>query len=740
VRFVRALGFGIGMALAWVGAATAAVTETQSFPAVKAASPPPLDAALADPVWQTALQAQNFTNFTDQAPAKLPTTAYLLYDDKNLYVGFVAEQPGVPITATQGVNDVGLGLDDSVTIGIDPSGSGARTYAFTVTPRGVRYETSSESSRYQPLWAAVATRTQAGYRVMMVIPLTDMRLSGAREQSWRVDFTRRVAATGDLYTWAYDPASNAYCSNNSVSTTTYCDSTRWPLVTGIAVAGAAARPRPYADVYALGSGGSDHNVFETTPGSFTTQPARPIGLDATVPLTTTLSFVGTLNPDFSNVEADQTVIAPQEFPRNYTEYRPFFAQGFNYIDALPHVNVNGPGNVIFYSPALGIVNSGFKIEGTSGQNAIGALDATGDGFDDQAVGYGNARPDGSLSFSLEAVDAHHPGISDQTWGVGGAYANLHSGLQPLFIFEQERGTLVSAASLAQTITPGIILQHGPILIGVLWRDVGPEFAPIDGYNRINDIDGPQAVVAYNGVGGKGSAIKSYSLTAIGDRYVDRSGAVHEADVLGSAGVTLKSLLSLTVSGGASELRSYADAYPAYTDPEENPFNQTGIAIGYKDGTPSPTDFSYSFGPFGVYCPGSAPQPLLCNGETQTYAPAFVQQLDVSTTRQIGHGYGLALEFGGTLEHGIDDPSDSQWLRRLSLTRSFGSEGQLAIGLRSISGTGGFAAPGVNLAVSYHQRLANQSQLYLEYGTPAAIATLHRFIVKYVLHVGGAAGT
>jgi len=46
-------------------------------------------------------------NVTTRAPAKFATTAYLLYDDKNLYIGFKSEQAGVPIVATQTTNDVG---------------------------------------------------------------------------------------------------------------------------------------------------------------------------------------------------------------------------------------------------------------------------------------------------------------------------------------------------------------------------------------------------------------------------------------------------------------------------------------------------------------------------------------------------------------------------------------------------------------------------------------------------------
>jgi hypothetical protein len=119
------------LALCTVYCAQASVLQTQQFPAVKTKSPPPSDASLSDPIWESAIKATDFVNFTAQAPAKLATTAYLLYDDKNLYVGFICDQHGTPVTASQTVNDVGMGLDDAVMIALESSGSGSRVYTFS---------------------------------------------------------------------------------------------------------------------------------------------------------------------------------------------------------------------------------------------------------------------------------------------------------------------------------------------------------------------------------------------------------------------------------------------------------------------------------------------------------------------------------------------------------------------------------------------------------------------------------
>jgi hypothetical protein len=740
-RLLKTLPFCLLAVCATWAVAAAAVTYGAQYVAVEAQDPPPLDASFSAPVWQSAIKASGFWDFTTREPARLPTTAYLLYDKKNLYVGFDVGQKGVPITATQTVNDVGYGLDDAVTFAVDTSDNNSRAYSFTVTPGGVRYETSSESSRYQPPWRAVTKRTADGYTAVMIIPLSDLRTQNAAVQSWRIDFTRHIAAKGDLYTWAYVPGSDAYCNNNQYSSLVYCDSTKWPHVTGLQVKQeAAARPRPYADIYALSSSGSDRTIFQTTPGNLTSERPRSLGLDVAYPFTSTMSFVGTLAPDFSSVEEDQTTIVPQEFSRHFQEYRPFFAEGFGYIDDLPHINVNGTGSTIFYTPSIGIVNSGYKVEGTSGRNSIGALSVTGPGYDDQAFGLSNARADGSFSVSTEGVLAHHPGITDDTVGAGITYQNLHSGFQPLALFEQERGTLIDAPGQGNRFVTGAVLQHGSLLAGAIFEQVGAEFAPVDGYTPVNDIRGPQLLLQYNGVASARSFVKSYGLGAVADRFVDGSGAVHQADIGGSASVTFKDLLSVSLGGGASELRAYTDPYPVYQGGRTFPFNQDSISLGYKDGTANPIDFSYSYGPFAIYCPGLQPQPEVCGSVSNNFSPAYVHQVDVSTTRTLGRVYSVSFEYGGTLAHGYPLPLDSQWLRRVSVSRAFGKDAELAIGLRSINGTGGFALPGTNLALSYHERFTNADQLYIEYGTPASRYTLHRFIIKYVFHTGGAAGT
>jgi len=112
---------------------------------------------------------------------------------------------------------------------------------------------------------------------------------------------------------------------------------------------------------------------------------------------------------------------------------------------------------------------------------------------------------------------------------------------------------------------------------------------------------------------------------------------------------------------------------------------------------------------------------------------------LSTSQSFGP-YSVSLEYDGSVEVSALSGRDSQWLRRISFGRSFGRNATFALSYRDINGTGGYATPGSNLSFVYHKRFNNGDEFYLDFGTPAAPKTLHRFVTKYVFHIGGATGT
>jgi hypothetical protein len=736
------LPFAAVLAVCCAAPAGAAATAADSVAAVRAVQRLPPDPTLADPAWQAGRIAVSpaFADLTTRRAAPVDTVAYLLYDDRNLYVAFHADQAGVPINASQTTNGVGFGIDDFVGIGIDPGSSGAQVYYFETTPRGTRYQQASENARYAPAWDAAARVNGNGWDAVLVIPLAALRVRGG-PQTWRINFVRGLASTGDHLTWAFDGIMN----DGPIGTgwPNFADVRFWPSLRGINLAkvrGAAHVPR--ADFFALGSIGRDRAQFQQADGSFQTQRVRSVGIDVAAPLTDTITFVGTLAPDFSNVEVDQQTIAPQEFRRALTEYRPFFAQGAAFLSPNPSP-VGGfvaPPNLIFYSPGIGPFDRGAKIEGTHGNDSFGILSVrgydlvNGSQFDDIAYGFKHALPNRTFQYWADGVLAHHSAAgSDETAEFGAEGRNLKSGFVWLANHAIERGTALGGVAHS---TNGFLDVHKPNYeVNAGYVDVSPRYNPLDGFTSNSDIRGPTATIFLLG---NGTRVKNWILQLNGDRFTDRSGAVHQADTIVALSATFKNGFSLNGFGpstgvlrsydvpagpgcsGPVAFRSAFTGAPCYLNGRTDRFNFFNAGFGYRDGTPAPLDASYSYGPFGA---------------------VMLHQFTSTTSRPLAGRFALSLEYDGTWERSFATGGlNSQFLRRVGIGASLSRDANFSISLRSINGTGGFALPGTNLAATFHRHWTNGNELYLDFGTPAATQTLNRFITKYVFHVGPLPGT
>src|SRR5579884_574376 len=692
-----------------------AVNASAAAVATRATAPFAVDPGLSDPRWTSAARMTGFTDVTTRLPGSSQTSVAVFYDDRNLYVGFWCRQ-AASITSLQTTNNIGFGTDDYVGIGVDPSGNADRAYYFEITPLGTRFQQATENARYQPQWRGGAKVGAGGWTAIMVIPLEALRLSPADVQTWRINFVRFVARGVEKLTWGY---------NGQMDTGGFpslADARYWPSVRDLHISGRAFHAKPTAAIYALGSAGEGRSEFVTPEGSTFSRNPRALGVDLTYPLTPTMSFVGALSPAFSTVDAAQLTITPQVFQRNLAEYRPFFAQGANFINnSATALGINEPPNLTFYSPSIGTFDRGFKVEGTYGKyQSLGLLEARGtdevtdEPFDDLAFGFKHVLPSRTFGYWTNGAIANHDGLHDSTIEFGVQARDLRTGWVAALFHERETGTLVTDDAQGLS-TYGFIDHQGPTHEGLLaFRDIGPLYHPVDGFTVISDIRGPGFSYSLFGTGPPNSGIKDGNAYVFWDRYLDRSGAVHKADAGISLFADLKMPFSVSLGTTQTELRSYdgnfQTGYPFYLNPKDQRFDVSYAGLTYKPNSPAPINAQYSWGPFGDY---------------------YLQQVTSNLTRPLGSRYTLSLEYDGTHEHFYSGPSDGQWLRRVSFGWSIDRDTTLSLALRNISGTGGFAVPGTNLSASFHRLFAGGDELYLSFGTPAATQTVNRFLVKYV---------
>ncbi|HEV3085704.1 MAG TPA: hypothetical protein VGX96_00670 [Candidatus Elarobacter sp.] len=688
----------------------------------RAATPLPLDPALTDPRWTDGALTGPFLDMGSKTPAGVATSVSLWYDDRALYVGVRAEQKA-PLVATQATDDVGYGTDDFVGVSLDVTGNGGRTYLFVVTPRGTRYAFANETARFRPEWSAAAKATPEGWNAVLKIPYKALKLAADGPQKWRINIVRNVASTAEHETLAYD----ALMSYQTIPN--WPDIGRdwrwWPSVRGVTLSGAVPRPKPRAEAFLLESTGNDRDAFTVPSGATVRRAPRTTGADIAIPIDATTTFVGALSPDFSNVEVDQQTIAPQQFRRAFTEYRPFFAQGAPYINpALEGYEFNLPNEVLFYSPAIGPFDRGLKLVGTKGTNSFGALEVrgsnpqTGAVFDDVAFGFKHRRPDNTFGYWIDGVNAAHSNGLDRSWEAGAFGRSLASGLVYSAMHAQETGTFVSRAGDAQKNAAFVDIQKPGMEAAVVWLDIGPSYSPVDGFTNIADVRGPELSLDLTRSPKRGP-VKNAELYLYWDRWLDRQGNVHESDADAYLSLRMRSKLALYFNTQNGSQRTYEGDYfsggtHGYRDQQLLPFKTWSAGFGYGEGTPNSIRTDYQAGPFG---------------------PFQLHQTTTTLTRALGSA-SVSFDYAGTREGAYSGFSDGQWLRRVSVAVPFGRDGNASIAYRDVSGRGGFATPGRNLAASFRRRFANGNELFVNYGTPAATSTLDRVIVKYLVRLGG----
>src|SRR5207247_2185667 len=117
----------------------------------------------------------------DGVPVSKTTTAFVSYDDKNLYVTFLCEDEPAQIRAHLTRREAIAG-DDQVVLYLDTFHDGQRAYFFAVNPLGVQRdgiysEGQEDDDSFDTLWHSEGRVTQSGYVVRMRIPFKSVRFS-----------------------------------------------------------------------------------------------------------------------------------------------------------------------------------------------------------------------------------------------------------------------------------------------------------------------------------------------------------------------------------------------------------------------------------------------------------------------------------------------------------------------------------------------------------------------------------
>jgi len=340
------------------------IVEFSKIPRV--ARPPVLEDFLRGRAREAELEVTDFRQYApgDGSAATEGTTAYLSYDDKNLYVIFVCrEQPGEVRGHLSKRDDTSQ--DDSVAVFLDTFHDGHRAYYFSLNPVGVQTdaiytEGQDYDTSFDTVWDSEGKITAQGYVARFAIPFKSLRFSNAPEQTWGIALYRRIQRKNEQDYWPY--------------VTSRQEGFTQQFAAGKLRDVAPGRNLQFIPHLEMGR----HRYLDQN------DPANPAvrnafehreGLDAKAVWKDALTFDFTVNPDFSQVEADDPqVTVNQRFEVYFPEKRPFFIENAGFFQT--------PVN-LFFSRRIGDPQFGARMSGKIGKWALGAL-----AIDDRLPGRG----------------------------------------------------------------------------------------------------------------------------------------------------------------------------------------------------------------------------------------------------------------------------------------------------------------------------------------------------------------
>ncbi len=361
--FVRLEITILGLALALAAAPALLAQDAPPPPATaslrlpKAAAPPRLDDYVGGVPADAGLRVTEFLQNTpdDGAPVTLPTTAYLSYDDKQLYVVFVCKDDPAQIRAHLGKREDIFG-DEGVEIFLDTFHDRQRAYVFAINPFGVQLDgIYTEGQGYQfdfdTLWTSEGRLTDDGYVAMLAIPWKSMRFPKAPEQEWGFALARIIPRKNEF---AYYPLNTQRISGfvNQFG--------------ALAIPEAISPSRNFQFIPYAAYGRA--RVLEDDPArgaSYQTDDEARAGLDAKFVLRDAVTVDVTVNPDFSQVESDEPqVIVNKRFEVFFPEKRPFFIENAGFFST--------PIN-LFFSRRIREPDYGVRVTGKEGRWVFGGL-------------------------------------------------------------------------------------------------------------------------------------------------------------------------------------------------------------------------------------------------------------------------------------------------------------------------------------------------------------------------------
>ena len=292
-----------------------------------------LDAALNEASWYKKKPATDFWQYfpTDTLQAINQTEITMLFDDHNLYLGIKVYSSGNNYIIPSLKRDFRAGGSDNITLLFDTYNDGSNAFLFGTNPDGVMREALVSgggkelrgfTSSWDTKWESVTKQYDDYYISEWAIPMSAFKYKEG-ETRWRFNSYMFDTQSNERTTWIQIPQ-NQFIFNLAFMGDMVFEKPLGKSKTPISII-------PYINTIAVNDYEENKEFFELKAGG-----------DAKISISNSLNLDITVNPDFSQVEADQVVTNLTRFEVNLPEKRQFFIENSdlfadfgNSLDANP---------------------------------------------------------------------------------------------------------------------------------------------------------------------------------------------------------------------------------------------------------------------------------------------------------------------------------------------------------------------------------------------------------------------
>ncbi|MDA9901087.1 carbohydrate binding family 9 domain-containing protein [Gammaproteobacteria bacterium] len=325
------------------------------------ANQPTIDGILSDNEWLDASEVyvNVETDPADSVKSAVKTKALLMENGETLFIAFMAsdENPN-QIRAFYRDRDL-LWSDDYVGVSLDTFNDERRAYEFWVNPLGVQadgtYDDINQKSdaSWNAIWQSAGKINGHGYTVEMAIPFKQLRFSPNKgTQQWGLELVRR-----------YPRDRNTRIANAIIDRDVSCRLCQFSKAEGMnnIEAGQNLEIIPSFTMNSIRRRDPSENTWQNNGIKSDT------GVDLRWGISQDLFLNATLNPDFSQVEADSVQLDTNNtFSLYFPERRTFFLDGADYFDTFEN---------LVYTRNISNPNFGVKITGKKDAHSYAFLTA-----------------------------------------------------------------------------------------------------------------------------------------------------------------------------------------------------------------------------------------------------------------------------------------------------------------------------------------------------------------------------